>query len=191
MLAWYGGGGDWQLLFCSPDQDWDKIYTPEFQLQHPNARGWRGSSPDVDTGQEAFLLVLGQGNETLDYLGSLLWREREREREREKLIILVLLPGDVTGVSLPRTHTSVQSCLHSTSGLVKGEWFIGRRSTLLSRQASELYHLAENCQKLLSQSDWRSLKQPLNRSLYTLFLMSWSGRLRLQKCILHSSRVWR
>ena len=116
-----GCGDCWQLLFCSPDQDWDKIYTPEFQLQHPNARGWRGNSPDVDTGQEAFLLVLGQGNETLDYLGSLLWRERERERE--KLIILVLLPGDVRWdlsrltSHYPGTQTSHTSPPRDTSSL--------------------------------------------------------------------------
>ena len=109
-----GCGDCWQLLFCSPDQDWDKIYTPEFQLQHPNARGWRGNSPDVDTGQEAFLLVLGQGNEILDNLGSLLCREREEGSDAHYLSVVTrwremrLVPPHI---SLPR-HTDFT---HATS----------------------------------------------------------------------------
>ena len=46
-----------------------------------------------------FLLVLGQGNETLDYLGSLLWGEREREREKLIIWVLLLLPGPGDGTS--------------------------------------------------------------------------------------------
>ena len=154
-----GCGDCWQLLFCSPDQDWDKIYTPEFQLQHPNARGWRGNSPDVDTGQEAFLLVLGQGNETLDYLGSLLWREREREREREKLIIWVLLPGDVTWVShYPSTTTSTRfspQSYHLREGIdLMIYWKAGKSIIKAAGTLSPQWKLPTI---QVSQSDWRSL----------------------------------
>ena len=142
-----------------------------------------------------FLLVLGQGNETLDYLGSLLWGEREREREKLIILVLLLLPGDVTWDKSRLTSHYTNTLTHAspesshTSGLVKVSWFIGRRSTVSIIKASELHHLIENCKRLsfLRQTD-AYFKQPLNLYIYTLFLTSWSGRLRLQKCIRHRSR---
>ena len=135
-----------------------------------------------------FLLELGQGNETLDYLGSLLWRERERERERERSSLSECCYCYRVQVTWHH-HTSLHyRDIAITSDWVKISWFIGRQvSSIIT--ASELHHRDQNCQRLnfLSATE-AQFKQSVNLSISTLFLTSWSGRLRLQKCILHRSR---
>ena len=64
-----------------------------------------------------FLLVLGQGNETLDYLGSLLWgeREREREREREAHYLSVVTVTRSRWRYIASHYTSTHTTLHDTT----------------------------------------------------------------------------